>query len=201
MRRLTVYIKTIAPFPAELQIEFFKIVKVLQLMPGEWIPDDLPSGTSIFVEEGFLLLTTCTDNQWKCSNFYVEGFLALTYSEGAPEMREGSFRVRAAEPSLVYYLTVEEEGKLKKIFPNWPGVSRFLRQRSFLKNQGLISLFRVPPTDRIIYADKHFGFLFRAPLQDLIDFLDLQTEAEKVVLDFIQRERHSPNKQLLVSNN
>jgi len=54
-------------------------------MPGEWIPDGLPTGTTIFVEDGFLLLTTCRNKQWGCSNFYLEGTAAITYSIGATE--------------------------------------------------------------------------------------------------------------------
>jgi hypothetical protein len=105
MRRLTALIKAIVPFPAEIRDEFFKIVKALDLMPGEWIPDDLPTGTFIFVEEGFLVLSCYRDNRWRCTNVYSEGTLAGTYSEGAPEMQEGSYRVRATEPTRVCYLT------------------------------------------------------------------------------------------------
>ena len=122
MRRLTALIKKIIPFPAEVQTEFFKIAKVLHLLSGEWVPDDLAAGTFIFVEEGFLLLTRYQDNLWKCTNVYLEGTLAGTFSEGAPEMQEGSFRVRATEPSRIYYLTTKDMCRVEEIFPRytWP---------------------------------------------------------------------------------
>ena len=116
MRRLTALIKKIVFFPSEIQNEFFKIAKVLDLLPGEWVPDDLPTGTFIFVEEGFLLLTSYHDNRWKCTNVYFEGALAGTFSEGAAEMQEGSLRVRAIKPSRTYYLTPRTCNRSKQSF-------------------------------------------------------------------------------------
>ena len=182
MRRYTALIKKIAPFPAEIQDRFFKTAKVLDLMPGEWVPDDLPTGTFIFVEEGFLLLTKYQGIRWKCTNVYPEGTLAGTYSGGAPQMDQGSFRVRATEPTRIYYLTSEDKRRVEEFFPTYVRVHMILRERSFIKHRQRTALFHLPPPDRIINTDLHFRYLFRAPLQELTEFLGLEDdEVGKVV--------------------
>jgi hypothetical protein len=196
MRRLTALTNKIAPFPGEIQNKFFKMVKVLNLLPGEWIPDDLPTGTFIFVEEGFLLLTSYQDNRWKCTNVYLEGTLAGTFSEGAAEMQEGSLRVRATKPSRIYYLTPEDMQEVETIFPGYRLAHTVLRWRSFMKNQQRARLFDVPPKDRIIFLDICSPILLRGPLQDLAEFLGLKTEVEKMVLQAVQSERLSQKSQL-----
>jgi hypothetical protein len=202
MRRLTALIKKIVPFPAETQNKFFKIAKALDLMPGEWIPDDLPSDTHFFVEEGFLLLTRYQDNRWKCVNFYFEGTLAVTFSEGASEMKEGSYRVRATEPTRIYYLTSEDVYHVYKIFPDYTIVSSVLRQRSFMKHNQRAALLHLPPPDRIINTDLHFRYLFRAPLQELTEFLGLEDdEVGKVVLDAFHNKSFSTKTHLVQQNN
>ena len=189
MRRLTALIKAIVPFPEEIRDKFFKIVKVLDLMPGEWIPDDLPTGTTIFVEDGFLLLTSCRNKKWKCCNFYPEGTAAITYSVGAAEMKDGSIRVRATEPSRIYYLTRDDESRIDEFFPKYKIASQILRQRSFLKSEQRRSLFEVPPGDRIMHVDTYFQNLMRAPIDDLAEFLRLETERQKKVLEKVQMIR------------
>ncbi|HEX3934266.1 MAG TPA: hypothetical protein VHW43_06275 [Puia sp.] len=201
MRRLTALIKKIVPFPAELRDDFSKIVKVLDLLPGEWVPDDLPAGTSIFVEEGLLSLTTYNDNRWRCTNFYPEGTLAITYSEGAAEMQEGSFRVRAGETTRIYYLTREDRSRVDEIFPAYAIAYSILRSRSFAKNQQRASLFKVPPAERIMYVDIFFPSLLRAPTEDLAEFLNLENERQKTVLQTIQSIKLSPNGQLSEKHN
>ena len=184
MRRLTALIKAIVPFPAEIRDEFFKQVKALDLMPGEWIPDDLPTGTFIFVEEGFLVLTCYRDNRWRCSNVYPEGTLAGTYSEGAPEMQEGSYRVRATEPTRVYYLTSEDKSRVEKVFPGYSIVHMVLRQRSTRKHYQRAQLIHLPPPGRVFNTELHFRYLLRAPLQDLTEFLGLEDDkVGKLVLE------------------
>jgi len=196
MRRLTALIKAIVPFPLEIREEFFKIVKVLDLAPGEWVPDDLPSGTSIFVEDGFLLLTRCEKKKWKCSNFYLEGTLAVTYSEGAAEMKDGSLRVRAAEPTRIYYTTREDDSRLHNIFPSYNIVRHVLRQRSFFKSEERKILFDLSALERIMYVDTYCRSLLRAPFEDLAQFLCLKTKLEKGVLDTLQKKSFSSQKQL-----
>jgi|GEM_PF-5726774 len=196
MRRLTALIKAIVPFPPEIHEEFFKIVKVLDLTPGEWVPDDLPTGTSIFVEDGLLLLTRCEKKKWRCSNFYLEGTLAVTYSEGATEMKDGSFRVRAVEPTRIYYMTREEERRVHEVFPNYNIVRHVLRQRSFFKNEQRKSLFEVPPADRIMIVDTFFRNLMRVPTEDLAEFLGLETKKQKQVLATFQKIRTSPHQEV-----
>lgn len=195
MRRLTSLIKKIVPFPAETRDEFIKIIKVLDLMPGEWIPDDLPTGTSIFVEEGLLLLTQCDNKQWKCTNFYPEGTATITYSEGAAEMVEGSLRLRAVEPSRIYYLTRDDVRRVEGFFPGYRIAGSILRQRSFFKSQRLKELFTVPPPDRIIYVSLYFRSLLRAPLEDLAQYLRLERDIDKRILDAIQKGTLSPKNQ------
>ena len=201
MRRLTALIKKIVPFPAEKQTESFKIIKALDLLPGEWIPDDLPPGTSIFIEEGFLLVTRHRGDRWKCVNFFCEGTAAITHNKGAAEMKEGSFRIRAIEPSRIYYLTPNDECRLKAIFPLYPIADRKLRHRSFVKDVQRALVLNYPPADRVILVDHYFPNLLRAPTQDLIDFLELKTEAEKTMLEEIQRNRLLPKRQLAEKQN
>jgi hypothetical protein len=196
MRRLTALIKKIVPFPQEIREEFFKIVKVLDLSPGEWVPDDLPTGTLVFIEDGLLLLTHCKNKQWKCSNIYTEGMLVATFSDGASEMKNGSFRVRAAAPTRIYYWTSEDACRLQEIFPSYGMVGHILRQRSFIKSQRRRRLFVVPIEDRILYLDVYFRSLLRAPLDDLAEFLCLKTKRQKAVLSKIQNMRLSSQKQL-----
>jgi len=195
MRRLTALIKTIVPFPAEIQDKFFKIMKVMDLMPDEWIPDDLPTGTQIFVEEGFLLLTIYDEKQWRCTNFYIEGTATGTSSKGAAEMKEGSYRVRATEPTRIYYLTPEDAHQMGAIFPDYQIARAVLQQRSFLKSEQRKQLFSIPPIDRIISVDKFFSVLLRAPLADLTEFLRLEKEFDKSVLDAVQKRRLSADNQ------
>lgn len=153
-------------------------------MPGEWIPDDLPTGTFIFVEEGFLVLTCYRNNRWKCTNVYAEGTLTGTYSEGAPEMEEGSYRVRATEPSRIYYLASEDKCRVEKIFPNYIIAHMRLEQRSTRKHYQRARLLHLPPPDRVINTELHFRYLYRAPLQDLTQFLGLEDDkVGKVVLE------------------
>jgi hypothetical protein len=196
MRRLTALIKAIVPFPAEIREEFFKIVKVLDLMPGEWVPDDLSTGTLIFVEDGLLLLTRCKNKHWKCSNFYLEGTLAATWSEGAAEMKDDSFRVRAAEPTHIYYWTSDNARRVQDFFVSYNIVSHVLRQRSFFKSEQRKILFDLSPLERIMYVDTYFRSLMRAPFEDLSQFLCLKTKLEKGVLDTLQKESLSSQKQL-----
>ena len=196
MRRLTALIKAIVPFPPEIREEFFKIVKGLDLTPAEWVPDDLPTGTSIFVEDGLLLLTRCEKKKWRCSNFYLEGTLAVTYSEGAAEMKEGSFRVRAVEPTRIYYITREDDCRVREVFPSYNIVRHVLRQRSFFKSEQRKSLFQVPPADRIMIVDTFFRNLMRVPTEDLAEFLGLETEKQKKVLATFQKIRTSPHQEV-----
>jgi hypothetical protein len=196
MRRLTALIKKIVPFPAEIQSEFFKIIKVLDLMPGEWIPDDLPNGTTIFVEEGFLLMTAHNGCRWQCVNVYPEGTAASTYSEGAAEMQEDSIRIRAAEPSRVYYLTPEDKHRVIKIFPGYMFAINALRRRSYRKSNERRKLLEVPSGERVIVVDFFLRMLLRAPLRDLADFLHLETDAEIELLGTVQKIRLSPKRQL-----
>lgn len=195
MRRLTALIKAIVPFPAEIREEFFKILKVLDLMPGEWVPDDLPTGTSIFVEDGLLLLTRCKDKQWKCSNFYLEGTLAVTCSEGAAEMKDGSFRVRAAEPTRIYFWTYDDARRVQDFFLSYNIVCHVLRQRSFVKSEQRKILFDLSALERIMYVDTYLRSLLRAPFEDLAQFLCLKTKLEKGVLNAIQKKSFSGQKQ------
>jgi hypothetical protein len=202
MRRLTALIKAIVPFPAEIRDEFFKIVRILDLMPGEWVPDDLPSGTSIFVEEGFLLLTNYQDIRWRCVNVYPEGTLAGTYSEGAAEMQKDSFRVRATEPTRIYYLTREDKSRVEEIFPDYTRVSMVLQQRSSMKHHLRAALFHLPPPDRIIAVDIRFRYLLRMPLQDLTEFLFLEDdEIGKVVLAYLHEKSFPLKKQISQQHN
>lgn len=196
MRRLTALIKAIVPFPPEIREEFFKIVKVLDLAPGEWVPDDLPTGTSIFVEDGLLLLTQCEKRKWRCSNIYIEGTLAVTYSEGATEMKDGSFRVRAVEPTRIYYMTREEERRVHEVFPSYNIVRHVLRQRSFFKSEQRRSLFKVPSGNRIMMVDTYFRNLMRVPTADLAEFLGLETAKQREVLATFQKLRTSPHKEV-----
>ena len=201
MQRLTALIKKIAYFPAEIRDEFFKIIKVMDLLPGEWVPDDLPTGTSIFVEEGLLSLTTYKDTRWRCTNFYPEGTLAMTYSEGAAEMQEDSCRVRAATPVRIYYLTPKDRSRVDAIFPSYFLAYTALRSRSYFKHERRTALFRVPPADRVIYISIYFPTLLRAPIEDLADFLGLDNEAQKIVLQAIQSIKFSEKGQLSEKHN
>jgi hypothetical protein len=201
MQRLTALIKKKAYFPAETRDEFFKIIKVMDLLPGEWVPDDLPTGTSIFVEEGLLLLTTYKNNRWRCTNFYPEGTLAITYSEGAAEMQEDSCRVRAATPARIYYLTSDDRSRVDAIFPGFFLAYNALRSRSYFKHERRTGLFQVPPADRVIYVSIYFPTLLRAPIEDLADFLGLETEAQKTVLQAIQSIKLSEKGQLSERHN
>lgn len=196
MRRLTALIKAIVPFPPEIREEFFKIVKVLDLAPGEWVPDDLPTGTSIFVEDGFLLLTRCEQRRWKCSNFYLEGTLAVTFSEGAAEMKDGSFRVRAVESTRIYYWTSDDARQVQDFFVSYNIVCHVLRQRSFFKSEQRKVLFDLSALERIMYVDMYFRTLMRAPFEDLAQFLCLKTKLEKGVLQTLQKQSFSSQKQL-----
>lgn len=196
MRRFTALINKIVPFPLDVRNEFFKIVKAIDLMPGEWVPDDLPTGTSIFVEDGLLLLTRCENKQWQCSNFYIEGTLTVTCSEGAPEMNDGSFRVRAATCSRIYYMTREDACEVQKIFPSYSIARHVLSQRSFFKSQVRKVLFDLPPAGRILYVDDFFRTLLRAPTEDLAEFLDLKTKKQRQLLAALQKQRLSPQQQL-----
>jgi len=196
MRRLTALIKAIVPFPPEIREEFFKIVKVLDLMPDEWIPDDLPTGTSIFVEDGLLLLTRCKNKRWKCGNFYLEGTLAVTYSEGAAELKDGSYRVRAAEPTRIYYWTRADVCRMQDFFVSYNIVCHVLRQRSFFKSEERKILFDLSANDRVIYLDTFLRSLMRAPFEDLVEFLCLKTKLQKEVLREIQKMRLFHQKQL-----
>ena len=195
MRRLTALIKAIVPFPPEIRDEFFKIVKVLDLMPGEWIPDDLPTGTSIFVEDGLLLLTRCKNKRWRCCNFYLEGTATVTCGTGAAEMEDGSYRVRAAEPTRIYYWTREDVCRVQEFFKSYNIVLHVLRQRSFFKSEERKILFDLSAYERIIYLDTFLRSLMRAPFEDLVDFLWLRTKLQKEVLRGIQKMRRSPQKQ------
>ena len=201
MHRLTALIKKIVHFPAETRDEFFKIIKVMDLLPGEWVPDDLPTGTSIFVEEGLLSLTTYKDTRWRCTNFYPEGTLAMTYSEGAAEMQEDSCRVRAATPARIYYLTPKDRSRVDAIFPSYFLAYTALRSRSYFKHERRTALFRVPPADRVIYVSIYFPTLLRAPIEDLADFLGLDNEAQKIVLQAIQSIKFSEKGQLSEKHN
>ncbi len=156
MKHMTELIKNVIPFPPEAQTEFFQVVKALDLNPGEWIPDNLPSGTRFFVEDGFLLLTTRVKDEWKCSNFYPEGTTTVTYSEGAAESREGSFRGRATEPSQVYYILKTDEDQLKKILPGYSFAMSMLSQHSYQKHLERSQLFKLENIDRLICIDEYF---------------------------------------------
>ena len=201
MRRLTALIKKIVPFPAEIQTEFSKIVKLLDLMPGEWIPDDLPTGTKIFVEEGFLLLTRHRGDRWRCINFYREGTTVIPRSKGAAEMQEGSLRIRAVEPSRIYYLTPDDERRVRATFPQYALADHILRRRTFLKDVEKAMILQYTPADRILFVDRYFRSLLRAPLQDLVEFLGLKSELEKTLLEALQRKRLSPKRQLAEMHN
>ena len=75
--------------------------------------------------------------------------------------------------------------RVEKIFPGYTLAHTVLRQRSFMKNRQRARLFDVPPPDRIILVDLHLPILLRAPLQDLAEFLGLETEVEKMVLEAV----------------
>ncbi|HEX3934265.1 MAG TPA: hypothetical protein VHW43_06270, partial [Puia sp.] len=186
---------------AEIQTEFFKRAKALELLPGEWIPDDLPTGATIFVEEGFLFMTSYQGNRWRCINFYPEGTTISTYSEGAAEMQENSIRIRAAEPSRIYYLAAEDKHAVIKMFPGYMFAIYALSRRTEGKSENRMRLFRVPPAERAILVDSFFRYLLRAPLKDLADYLDLETDAEKEFLGSVQRLRLSPKRQLVEMHN
>ena len=170
-------------------------------MPGEWTPDDLPTGTFVFVEEGLLLLTLYLDKQSTCCNVYCEGTAILNYSEGAAEMQEHSYRVRAAEPSRIYYITPEDERRVTKVFPDYMCASRKLTFRSFMKYVQRTRLFDYPRAERILLTDLYFPTILRAPLKDLTEYLDLRTEEEKTILADLQRKRLSPKSQLAANFN
>ena len=201
MRRLTAFIKKIVPFPAEMQTEFFKKAKPLELLPGEWIPDNLPTGTTIFVEEGLLLMTIYDGNRWRCINFYPEGTTVSAYTEGAAEMQEDSLRIRAAEPSRIYYLAPDDIHQVIKIFPGYMFVINALKFRAEHKSQKRMRIFKVPPAERVIIVDSFFRYLLRAPLKDLADYLRLETDAEKEFLESVQRLRLSPKRQMTEMHN
>src|SRR6202012_4765429 len=147
--------------------------------PGEWIPDDLPGGTTIFVEEGFLLLKRWQNKKWKCRNFYFEGTATVTNSEGAPEMKEGSYRVRAVEPSRIYYLTSDDRKQVEEFFPGYVIAMSALKSRSFIKNKKRSELLEFSPPEKVVYLDKYFPTLYRAPLDALIEFLDIKGKTGK----------------------
>ena len=116
-------------------------------------------------------------------------------------MQEGSFRVRATEPSRVYYLTPDDMQQVETIFPTYRLANSVLRQRSFMKNQQRARLFDVPLPDRIIFVSIYFPILLRAPLQNLAEFLGLETDVEIMVLQKIQSKRLSPKSQLSQKHN
>jgi hypothetical protein len=196
MRRLTALIKKIVKFTPEMQDEYFKIAKVLDLMSGEWIPHDLPSGTSIFVEEGFLTIERYQNNQWKCYDFCMEGTVVATHGVDAVEMQEGSERIKATEPSRIYYLAPEDQRRVWNIVPFYLIAIGRLRDRSYSKKERRDRLHEVPPADRVRFVNKCFRSLFRAPFQDLVEFLGLKTEKEKKALAAKQKKWLSSKKQL-----
>ena len=125
----------------------------------------------------------------------------MTYSEGAAEMQEGSFRVRAATPVRIYYLTPEDRDQVIGGFVGYAFVQTVLRSRSFAKNQQRAGLLHIPPTDRIIYVHLNFPTLLRAPIEDLSEFLGLETEAQKTALQDIRSVKFSEKGQLSEKHN
>jgi hypothetical protein len=64
-----------------------------------------------------------------------------------------------------------------------------------------MAVFTVPPPDRILYISLYFRSLLRAPLEYLAQFLRLERDIDKRILDKIQKGTLSPKNQTVKRHN
>jgi hypothetical protein len=189
MRRLFSLIKKIIPFPPEQQEIFSAKLRKKILLPRERLGDDIPPGSWIFIEEGFLLLLQREKNSWACKNFYYEGVSTAVYTVGAAELAEQSFNVQAVEKSTIYYLRPEDEKEVEALFPSFPYARMILNRRSYQQHRKRTSLFTLDhELDRIFYVQKFFTILFRAPEKHLTEFLCVKEKRGRMILSSIQKK-------------
>jgi len=101
MRRLFTLIKKITILTPNEQAGLRSWLRKKELLPRERLGEDIPSGSWIFVEEGFLLLLQREKKEWVCKNFYYEGVSTTVYNVGSAELEEKSFNVQAVEKSTI----------------------------------------------------------------------------------------------------
>ena len=189
MRRLFALIKKIAPFSSEQQEIFSAKLQKKVLLPRQRLGNDIPPGSWIFIEEGFLLLLQREKKRWACKNFYYEGVSTVVYTVGAAELVEKSFTIQAVEKSTIYYLRPDDEKEIEALFPSFLYVRRILNTRSYRQHCKRTSLFTLDhELDRIIYVQKCFTILFRAPERHLAEFLCVKRKLSRAILSLIQKK-------------
>ena len=193
MQRLFALIKKITIFSPEEEAGLRSWLRKKELLPRERLGEDIPSGSWIFVEEGFLLLLQREKKEWVCKNFYYEGVSTTVYNVGSAELEEKSFNVQAVEKSTIYYLTPEDEADMQVYFTPFFYARMILNMRSYCQHKKRASLFTLESElDRILYVKKYFAILFRAPEKHLADFLCVKKKIGRMLLASMQKKARSP---------
>ena len=196
MRRLSKLSEKIDPrFPA-ISEKFLSKLCRLDLASGEAIPNTVPSQSWLFIEQGFLLLMRRKEQRWVCDNFYYEGTSATFYAGDVAETLNENYQVKAVEPSIVYYLSPDDEKEVNIIYPNFCGVKGVLNGRSIFQNKQRVKIFDELPFGRIKQVSEYYTYLFRAPMEDLAEFFLLENEKEKMALQDAQRKHQGMKESL-----
>src|ERR1700743_2928864 len=108
MERLLANLSVVAPVAKETEDKIKAAFHTCRLETGESMPEGLPDGTWIFVEEGFIQLTERRKNKWDCRDLFPENANLLLTATSTIMPKEGYLRVRALEPAILYYLSRDE---------------------------------------------------------------------------------------------
>src|ERR1700761_1812531 len=105
MQRLTRYLKNMRYFPKDEIGLFTSTLNVIQLQPGEFVPEHIPYGSWIFIEDGLLVdLLTRKKRKARTTRVHFQG-RSLDYSKYVYDDNPmGKCILKAVEPTTLYYM-------------------------------------------------------------------------------------------------
>ncbi len=171
MRRLLALMKKADPPIVGIMEEIQARAKVIHLMPGEYINDEIEDWTWIFVEEGFLLAKGLKNNP-VCRNFLWEGCSRFLVKRSEPGgIVANVYGIQAVEHSSIYYFSPEDSKYLEKACMWFFWAKKDLIGRSLVFHDKVLSILDVDPSLRMQAVQRFFRILLRVPANELAEFL------------------------------
>lgn len=162
-----------------------KLMQRCDLRANESFPADVPKGTWIFIESGFIKQSFHRKAFLDTDILLPEGTcLILTMPSAGVEGPEG-VTITAIEPTTLYYLSEEQVDILTSQFHTfgWNHFSITMQAGENLRKRSEIWL--VPSTERVAFVKREYPFLLRVSPGILADYLRLTgTEHTELLATF-----------------